>query len=162
MIVGVDPSSKSVTAAVLTDEPYTFIGVQKAVFPRKGKWAPEDAVKACDACRLVFDTIGMDDGARLYLESPVVGAGGPNPTIVQSFVSGIIQLVAQEYGAQVVLVNNQTWKKRVIGNGNAKKDLIIGTLRREYPKLESYCGDDDDLYDACGLAIYGASTESGT
>jgi hypothetical protein len=57
----------------------------------------------------------------LFLEAPVMGKGGPGSTIPQAFVSGGVIAGARQGGATISLVNNQTWKKEICGNGNINK-----------------------------------------
>jgi Holliday junction resolvasome RuvABC endonuclease subunit len=56
---------------------------------------------------------------------------------------------------EVRLVNVSTWKKEMIGSGNAKKEDI-----REYVTdlgYASLCGDDQDRFDAAVIGQYGLS-----
>ncbi len=60
----------------------------------------------------------------LYLEAPVMGVGGPGATIPQAFVEGSIMASAAQADAKITLVNNQSWKKLVLGSGATPKDKI--------------------------------------
>lgn len=93
----------------------------------------------------------------VYIEAPVVGRGGARPTILQSQVDSIIQITSLQLGhLGVYSVNNKTWKKAVVGNGNAKKDDTAAWLAAAHPSLRRLCGDDQDLMDAAGVALYGS------
>jgi Holliday junction resolvasome RuvABC endonuclease subunit len=161
VIFGIDPSSKTIAVARWDDG--IVLSVDKWTF-RKGTkaWQPEDARQAHLVIHGVINDL-MDAGAwddvTVYLEAPVMGRS-VKPTIVQSYVSGIIQAVATAV-ADVELVNNKTWKRVIVGNGNASKADTKRYFRKVYPELARRCGDDDDLFDACGLALYGAATEWG-
>lgn len=91
-----------------------------------------------------------------FIESPVVGRGGARPTILQSQVDGLLQAYAvrsRHHG--VYSVNNKTWKKAVVGNGNASKDATASWLASNHPVLSDLCRDDQDLVDASCVALYG-------
>lgn len=158
MIVGIDPSSHSIAVSCISaSSGFVFVGKQK--IERKGRWEPEHAWAVETAADQIFTDIliGRDD--RIYLESPVVGRGGANATIVQSYVSGIIQSVAAAYGVDLRLVHHSKWKAQAVGNGNSSKENTAMVLAELHPELVDKCGHDSDLWDACGLALYGASAE---
>jgi hypothetical protein len=102
---------------------------------------------------------------RLYLEAPVMGVGGPGATIPQVFVSGAVLAAAGETDCKITLVNNKTWKKRVLGNGNINKDNTAVEMKRVWkefwiavPVLEKgeFKGKKDlDIIDSGGLNRFG-------
>lgn len=55
----------------------------------------------------------------------------------------------------VRLVNVSTWKKNVAGRGNASKDQVRDYIDVTHPAYAPLCGDSQDLYDACCVALYG-------
>ena len=62
-----------------------------------------------------------------------------------------------QHGTDIRLVDNNTWKKVVVGQGHATKDQVkdyINVSRGAYAPL---CGDDQDLYDAACIGLYGAT-----
>lgn len=72
---------------------------------------------------------------RLFVEAPVVGRGGPGPTIAQAFVTGSILAGATQGGSKITLVNNQSWKKRVVGNGNVNKLFVNEWVEENWTEL---------------------------
>jgi Holliday junction resolvasome RuvABC endonuclease subunit len=60
--------------------------------------------------------------------------------------------------ADVRLVNVGTWKKQVVGHGHANKDSIRDYIHVTHGPYAPLCGDDQDLYDACCIALYGRQT----
>jgi hypothetical protein len=106
---------------------------------------------------------------RLFLEAPVMGVGGPGATIPQAFVSGGIMAAAVQGGAVISLVNNQSWKKRVCGNGGFNKFAVSRWVEEAWPALygkapiittqaqgkELQGRADQDILDAGCLNIYG-------
>lgn len=159
MIVGIDPSSFKLAVAAY-DDTLKFVGVVK--LRAKGKaWDVEHSYDYFAQADKLFASIGLSPGDHVFLEEPLLAVGrkmSPKTTVVSSYVSGMVQVLAGFYGARLTLVNNKAWKKKVVGNGNAKKEDTIAFLRAFDSRLEGMCGDDDDLYDAVGLALYGVST----
>jgi hypothetical protein len=68
-------------------------------------------------------------------------------------------------GVVVKLVNNQTWKKRALGNGNINKAEVRKRIKEQWPTLyekapimtkgEFKGFPDQDLLDAGGLNLFG-------
>jgi Holliday junction resolvasome RuvABC endonuclease subunit len=58
-------------------------------------------------------------------------------------------------GCDTRTVDNKTWKKELVGNGNASKEQVQNYIREVHPVYAPLCGDDQDLYDACCIALYG-------
>jgi Holliday junction resolvasome RuvABC endonuclease subunit len=58
-------------------------------------------------------------------------------------------------GLDIRTVDNKAWKKALIGNGNASKEQIRDYIDVAQSAYAPLCGDDQDLYDACCIALYG-------
>lgn len=63
--------------------------------------------------------------------------------------------ISQALPAHSFLVNVKTWKKDLIGNGNAPKTAVTQWLNDHYPSYSAICGEDQDLTDATCIALYG-------
>ena len=55
----------------------------------------------------------------------------------------------------VIAVNNKTWKKEVLGNGNASKDMVREYLYSRDSAYSVLCGNDQDRFDAAAIGFYG-------
>lgn len=55
----------------------------------------------------------------------------------------------------IFTVNNKTWKKEVLGNGNAGKDEVRRYLDDRDSAYSVLCGNDQDRYDAACIGLYG-------
>lgn len=55
------------------------------------------------------------------------------------------------------VVDNKTWKKHVVGNGNADKLAVRHYIDVTHPAYAPLCGDDQDLYDAACIGLYGGT-----
>ena len=67
-------------------------------------------------------------------------------------VIGNCKLICKLNKIPFELVQNKTWKKYVIGNGNATKEDIKNFVDKKYPKLKD---EPQDIADACAICLYG-------
>jgi Holliday junction resolvasome RuvABC endonuclease subunit len=78
-----------------------------------------------------------------------------NTGLSLAMVAGALIVAADEAGARVVLAEPSTWKKQVLGHGGLGKSEIAEWLAREQPVLHAQCGANQDLVDACCIALFG-------
>lgn len=130
---GLDPDTKRLTIVYGPKTDFTHIKIQLE---------PDDEhTKSCGiAFREVYQHMHefLDEhGVKpvIYLEKPVMGVGGPGPTIAQTYISGAIQAATEEFQTKCWLVNNSSWKKRVTGNGNNNKDKVAEAMKVVWPEL---------------------------
>ena len=93
-----------------------------------------------------------------YIEAPVVGRG-IGSTIVQAQVGGAVLAALETSGVETHLVNVSTWKKKVVGKGNAKKEEVSLWLRENWKKAYDAAEEDQDLIDACCLNRFGVANQ---
>lgn len=146
LVVGADLSSR--TLAFVDEERSTKFEVPKKMRERG------------EILRTLFlmsiEHLHYNGDFYIYVEDPVVGRGGSRATILQSQVQGIVLSVAVQSGALGVYgVNNKSWKKVVVGNGNASKDEVAQWLEEHEPDLAERAGSDQDLVDASCIHLYG-------
>ena|SRR3990167_7866 len=163
-ILGVDLSSKKIALAFLSVvevvSPKTQETREKLVWRHekliingKGIYTPEVALQAAETLPTVLQ--GQLPGVA-WIEYPCVGVGGPRSTIVQAFVSGVVQSELVKFGWKVNFVNVQTWKKEVIGKGSSSKEQVQSTIDHVFTKAKiKELNSDQDLYDASAIALYG-------
>lgn len=153
-VVGVDPSSRKLAAiiSVIGDEIHAESDTRAL---------PQDKPVACltayEWMRDLIETHRDAGPVHVYIESPVLGRGGPGSTIPQAMINGSLQAGAQQAGATVVSVNNSHCKKVVIGNGSASKDEITNWIATVWPELHDRIEGDQDLHDSAMIYIYGRS-----
>lgn len=155
-VIGIDPSSRKVA----------LVGVHENEWFRKSWEAPRKE-KSRSAILSGFVTpftnyirelTDEDDVVWMFVEDPVVGVGGPRPTIVQAQVQGLVLGLARYAGANgAYSVNVQTWKKDVVGNGNSSKAEVAEWLAERHPSLSELAGEDQDFVDAACIALYGVA-----
>lgn len=95
---------------------------------------------------------------HILIEDTLVG-NNVKYSIQLSQVMGAVMVSLGLYGMEhcvgIYLVNNKTWKKDVLGNGNATKDLIQLWLYERDTAYSVLCGDDQDRFDAACIGYYG-------
>jgi hypothetical protein len=152
-VIGIDPSSKKI-AICHTHNSNTYhynIYLPEGVHPASGA-----AFREVFAFFKDFTGEGefKDDGVVVYMEAPVVGRNAYS-TIVQAQVGGAIMAAVELSGIQMFLVNVNSWKKDVIGKGNATKPEVAEWLKENWPDAYNSAGGDQDLLDASAINRYG-------
>lgn len=168
-VIGIDPSTKLLGVVFL---PTSGLGA-KSVVINLGREAfhPGKLLRVYEQLSSFLGTLPPNHKPYVFLEAPVVGRGGASTTVVQSYVSGVIQLVTQQSNLPCQTVNNSAWKKVVVGHGATKtsrdKADVAASLQWKwaitYPSLATVPGITDgtasqDIADAAGLAVYGLCT----
>ena len=154
-VLGIDPSSKKL-AICLTQS------LSRREQPDLHKISlPEGVYRATGAAFseafLFFqDFTNLD--AVTYMEAPVVGRSVYS-SIVQAQVGGAVMAAACKAGMKLHLVNVSTWKKEVVGKGNAQKPEIAAWLKKYWYEAYTPAAGDQDLIDACGVNRYGVQNQ---
>ena len=152
IVIGVDASSSRAAFVALCGTEFSTMAM--------AKFGPVGAV-ACaggaDATRTFLDQLPwpVTQPIQAYVEWPVLGRGGFRSTMVQAFTSGAIQGTLHERGCITQGANVSSWKKAVVGKGNATKEEVAHALRLRWPSLYQRVGEDQDLCDAASIALYG-------
>lgn len=87
-----------------------------------------------------------------YFERPMAFKS-VKTAIGQAFSAGAVFSSLRPYGPCVEL-SNTTWKKELVGHGNADKDRCRDWLQTHHPALAETCGQDQDLVDAHCIALW--------
>lgn len=152
--LGIDPaSSKIAFVAVVGDEEY-----KTAYYKRLGTSGGHACSSAWHTTNLFLAVVHMTwPGLPIYayVESPVVGRAGVRSTMVQAFTSGAVQAALYDAGCDPQGANVSSWKKAVIGKGNATKDDVADWLQLRRPDLFRAAGGNQDVVDAACIALYG-------
>ena len=154
VVLGIDPASTRIAYVALAEDDSYLAGANKKL----GKSGGEACAAAWKYMSDVVATIygqWPDSSVSAFIESPVVGGGGVRSTMVQCFTSGAIQGLLHERGIQSQVANVSSWKKHVVGKGNATKDEVAEYLRRGWPAIYREAGGNQDIYDAACIAFFG-------
>lgn len=159
VVIGIDPSSKKL-AFVITKN-----GRSPRVVTRSLPDPSDHATKADWAERHTRRVASpyVKKGYRVvvFLEEPVVGRGGAYTTIIQATVGGGILVGAKRAGVKEIhRVNNQRWKKSVVGNGGVDKAKIKQHVAKVWPVVYEMSkgpkgAADSDVCDAACINLHG-------
>lgn len=101
-----------------------------------------------------FNALTHEHAEVVAVEYPIVGMSRNVRTgIRMGMVAGAIVAAARSAGCAVVTVEPSTWKKAVIGAGNADKAAVSSWLAEHRPRLHASCASQDSIDAAC-LALY--------
>lgn len=115
---------------------------------------PGDNLGALDVlAETVWNAVIRTHADVVAVESPIQG-GSRNVRVGISLgmVAGAISVAAQQAGASVQLIAPASWKKAVIGHGNANKEQVSQWLQAERPDLYGRTHS-QDLVDATCIAL---------
>jgi len=94
-------------------------------------------------------------GDLLFVEEPVV-AGVRNLRTSLKIAQNAGAVFAGS-GIPATFVPVSSWKKEIVGKGNAKKEEIAEFLKIKHNEMWANCNEDQNLIDATCVALYGVS-----
>lgn len=154
---GVDYGKRKLSIAIVRDDD-TWLYNEEWVRPTSKR-----AILANGGPELLGDTLMRLDSIAspifeiwrptlVAVERPLSRTAGGNATMDLNEASGVLVLAARRYGAQVVRIASNTWKKGVCGNGGYDKEQVAAWVAANYPKVAAASVAQDDL-DAFCLAL---------
>lgn len=145
-VMGVDLGIRKVALFGWEDEePFAYSQAVEAGLPRA--WQLH---RLAEYTRGVSDLHGID---MVWIEDTLVG-NNRKYSLQLTEVRGAV-MAAQAITTDVRMVNVATWKKQVVGDGHASKDQVKDYIDVTYGAYAALCGDDQDLYDAACIGLYG-------
>lgn len=93
---------------------------------------------------------------QVFIEEPLIGRNTRNSLEVAQTCGAVIAVHGQIPGRQVHLVPVATWKKAVVGKGNADKKYVRDWLDGTHSAYAARCGNNQDRIDATCIGLYGA------
>ena len=100
----------------------------------------------------VRDTFGFWHIHQVWIEDTLVGNNRKYSIQLTEVRGAVMAALAMDF--DVRLVNNKTWKKQIVGDGNASKDSVRDYIHVTHGAYAPLCGSDQDLYDATCIALY--------
>jgi Holliday junction resolvasome RuvABC endonuclease subunit len=104
------------------------------------------------------DICSFHDADSIWIEDVIIGNNRHYSLQLAQTLGAVMSSLAQlrlSAGTDIRLVDNKTWKKHLIGNGNASKDGIRNYIDVTHGAYAPLCEGDQDLYDACCVGLYG-------
>lgn len=104
--------------------------------------------------------VNLYQADAVYVEEPIAGRSVRTSLHIAQMAGAVLSSLDDLHNGDGVLtrcylVSNTAWKKLLIGNGNASKEMIRKWLDVEFPSYAAKCDEDQDRYDASCIAIYG-------
>jgi len=92
----------------------------------------------------------------IVVEEPVIGRGVQSSLQVAHTFGAVLATIGETHPhTNVVTVSVASWKKAVVGKGNASKEEVRCWLEQAYPAYAVLCGSDQDRIDATCIGLYG-------
>lgn len=149
-IVGIDPSTKKIAFAgseVDGSNPWVWVA------PLLGKSDPYSPLKANLAFGATEKVLRNHKVKHVFVESPLLGVGGVKTALLLGYIGGAIHAGAVRAGAEVHIVNVQSWKK-TLGKGSFSKAEVGEAVLKTLPEMHSMAAGDQDLLDAIGILYH--------
>lgn len=147
LIAGVDLGGKKAAVALLDDD--KLISAQ--AFASSSARRQDQLYEVAD---FVDQAVGLADA--VYVEEPLIGRGVRASLQIAQCAGAVLANI----GPPAYLVPVATWKKEVVGSGNATKESVSFWLRTAHSPYSDICEDDQDLADACCIALYGRKVQA--
>jgi Holliday junction resolvasome RuvABC endonuclease subunit len=102
------------------------------------------------------------DADAIWVESPLVGNNMKYSLALAETNGALLASLAQlrMRGCDIRSVNVSTWKKEVVGKGNASKEQVSNYIVATHPAYAPFCDGDQDLTDAACIGLYGLRISS--
>lgn len=92
--------------------------------------------------------------SSIWIEDTLIG-NNRKYSIQLAETKGAVMAALAIRHVPIHLVNVATWKKEIVGKGNADKEAVRNHIQVTRGAYAPHCGEDQDLYDASCVAIYG-------
>lgn len=131
--------------------------VKAIMLPPKASM-PQKTYAAYQGMSEFLGTVNLTADRHAFIEAPIVaGARNLQTTIKQAMVSGGAQTALIEWGFTVHLVPPASWKKEIIGKGNARKEQVGPVIQQVWRSVFEIASGDQDILDAASCCLYGIS-----
>tara|TARA_R110002020_G_scaffold18947_5_gene65655 strand:+ start:4619 stop:5089 length:471 start_codon:yes stop_codon:yes gene_type:complete len=153
MYLGLDCSSKAVHGVVVDDDENIVLQLKA-----EGKGSDFDSrfseifVNFSDYLSKIDIISGAAVEAAIYIQNP-------RTTLAIAYVVGGVRVVLQQRSIPHILIDNRSWKKVILGKGNAKKPDIKSFAIEKWGDIFT----EQDFADAACIALwYKRSRQDGT
>ena len=136
-VIGIDVNSKEVALAAMGNYVLEFFSTIKI----------ETLGLLVEDLKDVFGVYKPD---RINIEDSIYIQNYKTSKMIAEIVSAC-KIACEQAGFEWEIVSNKSWKKQVIGNGNATKEQIRKVIAEKYPQLQE---SSQDLIDATAIAMW--------
>lgn len=147
-VMGIDCGTRKATVVIIEDNTMVY----------NQTFEPDESLDRAECLGILSAWVQYQARAYqpdwVWIESIIVGNNRKySIKLAEVFGAVLSQLVLPALG--IGTVDNKQWKKALIGNGNASKEDIQTWLQLEHGSFALLCDDDQDMYDATCIALYG-------
>lgn len=154
MYIGVDPSTNDIACVAISDD-VTLV----RSYPLHGRDITTRIAGAFHVpqrfVQYVYDQTG-ELPKLVVLEAPVAMRGRQTIIKLAQISGALIAGFDNVMGTPPLLVQSGSWKKEVVGKGNANKQQVEEWVRDEWPEFHRRSAGDQDTLDAACIARYAA------
>lgn len=149
-VVGIDLGTRKIAVSSYTGEENLEYCL---AFTASEKWSRPTQLRFL--ADTLFDLLDSTQPDHVFMESVIVG-NNRKYSIGLAEVAGALMSNTPDPLPETHRIDNKTWKKQLIGNGNATKQDIALWLKTEYPRYSLQCAGDQDRVDATCIALQGS------
>lgn len=146
IIAGIDLGGAKAAVVVLDDDEL----VHAEVFTSRAERRQDQLFEVADFCEQVSAIADV-----VYVEEPIIGRGVQASLKIAQACGAVLSALS----TPAYLVSNTSWKKKIVGSGNAAKEAVSFWLRGTHPDYYDSCDEDQDLADATCIALFGRATQ---
>lgn len=157
-VMGIDLGIHKVAYALWDDGP-TLLGAEayEAQVTLRPESRPRELMDIGD---FVYEAAHHTKPDYVFIEDTLIGNNRKYSIQLAQVMGSVLSslgLLATEQEVEVFTVNVSTWKKQVVGNGNASKSLVKNYIDVVHSAYAVLCEGDQDRYDAACIGLYGLS-----
>jgi Holliday junction resolvasome RuvABC endonuclease subunit len=147
IVAGIDPNKTKLALALLdTQSEQLRVHTFRTEVSARWEQLNDLAVNAKELCA---------DADVVYVEEPVIGRSIRSSLHVAISAGAAVSAL----GMPAHFVPVTTWKKSVVGRGNADKIGVSAWLNTNHVTYAALCDGDQDLIDATCIALYGVGVQ---
>jgi Holliday junction resolvasome RuvABC endonuclease subunit len=97
------------------------------------------------------------DADQIWVEEPLMGNNHKYSLAISELKGAVLSHlnVLRSRGCDIRTVNVSSWKREVVGKGNATKEQVSNYIDATHPDYAPFCDGDQDRIDACCVGLYG-------
>lgn len=151
--VGIDLGIRKIAMAYLEDE--DLIDALAWEYS-DGDWPRDRELRVLGT--LAHDWCEGHSTDSIWIEDVIIGNNRKYSIQLAQTLGAVMSHLAQlrmGQGTDIRRVDNKMWKKGLIGSGNTTKVEVRDYINVTHSAYAPLCGDDQDLYDAACVGLYG-------